>query len=124
MSFRFGLFGILFLFLLFTVIGGIVAIIAVGVVRKKKNDRAQKTVTGATVLSKQVTTQRHPVAGDTSGAHGTTTFHTYQAVFLTADHVQRTFIVDDSTYEQLTEGEHGRLTYQGTRFLGFERDGN
>ena len=112
---------ILFAVLFLIASGGIAAIIVTGVVRKKRNDRAAQTTVDASVLEKHTTVQRHPVAGDTTGAHGYTRFTSRHVTFLTADRAQRTFEVDETVDDALTEGDIGRLTYQGTRFVGFVR---
>ena len=112
---------ILFAVLFLIVSGGIAAIIVTGIVRKKRNDRAAQTTVDASVLEKNTTVQRHPVAGDTTGAHGYTRFTSRHVTFLTADDAQRTFEVDETVYDALTEGDRGRLTYQGSRFVGFVR---
>ena len=112
---------ILFAVLFLIVSGGIAAIIVTGIVRKKRNDRAAQTTVDASVLEKHTTVQRHPVAGDTTGAHGYTRFTSRHVTFLTTDRAQRTFDVDETVYDALTEGDRGRLTYQGSRFVGFVR---
>ncbi len=112
---------ILFVVLFVIVSGGIAAIIVTGIVRKKRNDRAAQTTVDASVLEKHTTVQRHPVAGDTTGAHGYTRFTSRHVTFLTADDAQQTFDVDETVYDALTEGDRGQLTYQGTRFVGFVR---
>ena len=112
---------ILFAVLFLIVSGGIAAIIVTGIVRKKRNDHAAQTTVDASVLEKHTTVQRHPVAGDTTGAHGYTRFTSRHVTFLTADRAQRTFDVDETVYDALTEGDRGQRTYQGTRFVGFVR---
>ena len=94
-------------------------IIAVCVVRKRKNDRAPQTTVEASVLEKRTSVQRHPIAGDTSGAHGYTTFTSCHVTFLLAGGERITLYVDGETYASLSEGDRGRLTVQGTRFIGF-----
>lgn len=124
MSSNFLLTEILIAIVLLAVIGGIVAIIVTSIVRKRRNDLAPQKAANASVLAKHTSTQQHPIAGDASGAHGYTTFTIYHVTFLTDDNAQLEFAVDGTVYDRLTEGVRGRLTYQGTRFLGFQNGGN
>ena len=95
------------------------AVIALCVVRKQKNDRTPQKTVDASVLEKHTSVQRHPIAGDVSGAHGYTTFTSYHVTFLLAGDEQITLYVDDEAYASLSEGDRGQLTYQGTRFIRF-----
>ncbi len=102
-----------------SVAAGVAAIILFVVIRKKKDDRAKPVTLEVTVLSKGISTQRHPVAGDATGAHGYTTLTVYHAVFLKSDGVQLPLEIDREAYETLVEGERGRLTVRGSRYIGF-----
>ena len=60
------------------------------------------------VAKRQNTTHNNqPNAGDISGAHG---FHTME------------LYVSGSEYGVLAEGDKGQLTFQGTRYLTFDRE--
>ena len=78
----------------------------------------------ATVVAKRtdVSLHRHPAAGDASGAHGfhTTTASTCYATFQ-VESGDRMELQVDRDYGLLAEGDRSRLTFQGTRYLGFER---
>lgn len=130
MSFGFGVsaFKIVFLAVSAVVIGGIITIAVSLIANKRRNDRSPILTVDAEVLSKRTDTshQRHAVGGDITGAHG---FHTMSATthyvcFRTADGVCAELTVDGDVYDGLAEGDRGKLTYQGTRFLGFSRDGD
>ena len=62
-------------------------------------------------------------AGDASGVHGfhTTTSTTYYVTFQVESRDRMEFCVSRTEYEMLVEGDTGRLTFQGTRYLLFER---
>ncbi len=77
-----------------------------------------------------VVTKRHDVshsssanAGDITGAHGYTTssFTTYYATFQVESGDRMELAIPGSQYGMLAEGDRGRLSFQGTRFLSFER---
>ena len=78
----------------------------------------------ATVVAKRtdVSLHWHPAAGDASGAHGfhTTTASTCYATFQ-VESGDRMELQVGRDYGLLAEGDRGRLTFQGTRYLGFER---
>ena len=78
----------------------------------------------ATVVAKRtdVSLHRHPAAGDASGAHGfhTTTASTCYATFQ-VESGDRMELQVGRDYGLLAEGDRSRLTFQGTRYLGFER---
>ena len=70
-----------------------------------------------------VSYHRHANAGDMSGAHGfhTTSSTTYYVTFQVESGDRMEFHVSGSEYGMLAEGDTGRLTFQGTRYLSFER---
>ena len=62
-------------------------------------------------------------AGDASGAHG---FHTtsatwYYVTFQVESGDRMEFSVGGTDFGMLAEGDHGNLSFQGTRYLSFER---
>ena len=80
----------------------------------------------ARVVTKRQNTTRHshPAAGDASGAHGfhSTTSTSYYVTFEVESGDRIEFAVRGQDYGMLVEGDTGRLSFQGTRFLGFERN--
>ena len=71
-----------------------------------KNNHSPRLTVPATVVTKrtQVTQQQHANAGDPTGAHG--------------DRME--LRVSRSEYGLLAERNQGNLSFQGTRYLGFE----
>ena len=63
-------------------------------------------------------------AGDLSGAHGyrTSTYTSYYVTFQVESGDRMEFEVDGSDYGLLVQGDIGKLSFQGTRYLGFERN--
>lgn len=102
-----------------------VLIIAKSVSTWNNNNHLPRVTAEADIVSKrtQVTHHQHANAGDPTGAHGfhTTTSTAYYICFQfdTGDRLE--LQVDGKDYETLAEGDHGKLTFQGTRYLGFER---
>ena len=103
----------------------IASVVVKGVAQWSKNNNSPRLTVACVIVDKhtETTTQQMPVAGDASGAHGyhmmtdTTHFVTFQVE--SGDKIE--FTVSGSEYAQLAEGEQGKLTFQGTRYLGFER---
>lgn len=117
----FGLFPVLFI----AVLAFVIFIIAKSVSQQQKNNNAPRLTVYCVVASKrtEVTTHSTPVAGDASGAHG---FHTmtdtsYYVTFQVESGDRIELAVSGSEYGQLSEGDQGKMSFQGTRYLGFER---
>ena len=72
----------------------------------------------------EVSRQRHANAGDVTGAHGYhTSVHTsYYVTFQVVSGDRMEFSVSGSEYGILVEGDYGKLSFQGTRFLEFKRE--
>ena len=96
-----------------------------GAAQWSKNNNSPRLTVECVVVDKRTETMMHqmPVAGDASGAHGyhTTTDTTHFVTFQVESGDKIEFTVSGSEYAQLAEGEQGKLTFQGTRYLGFER---
>jgi hypothetical protein len=79
----------------------------------------------ATCVSKRTSVTHHnePVAGDISGAHGYThsSNTTYYAAFEVESGDRMEFRISGPQYGKLREGDTGTLSFQGTRFLSFDR---
>ena len=79
----------------------------------------------ATVVSKRadISHHHHANAGDATGAHGyhTSTSTSYYVTFQVESGDRMELHMSGSEYGLLIEGDRGNLTFQGTRYLGFER---
>ena len=109
----FDLFGILFPIVFFMVLGTFIMTIAKGLSTWNKNNHSPRLTVEAAVTAKRihVTHHRHANAGDVSGAHG-----------FTDTSSTKYFVTFQVEYGMLADGDTGRLSFQGTRYLGFERD--
>ena len=120
-----GIFKLIFI-LIFLVFLGIFFFTVFKVLReKRKNDRSPRLTVPATIVSKRadMTQRSDPVGGDVTGAHGYTTASstTYYVTFQVESGDRMELTVPGSEYGFLIEGDRGRLSFQGTRFLSFER---
>ena len=106
------LFPLVFLFvlgmMLFTVVGNLR--------RWSKNNASPRLAVPATVAAKRMNVSRHHT--DNTMAH---TFTTYYVTFQVESGDRMELEVDGSDYGMLVEGDTGKLSFQGTRYLGFER---
>lgn len=103
----------------------IVSFVNGGITWHKNNNSPRLTVSAKIVSKRQNTTyHNHPNAGDVSGAHGyhsianTTYYVTFQ--FESGDCME--MAVPGSEYGMLAEQDEGKLTFQGTRYLSFNRE--
>ena len=107
------------------VIGIIIFSLGQGIVTWNKNNQSPRLTVSAVIVAKRknITHQQHANAGGASGAHGfyITTNTTYYVTFQTESGDRMEFRVSGTEYGMLAEGDTGRLTFQGTRYLAFER---
>ena len=115
-----------FIFIIFAiVIVGIITTAVRGVSQWSKNNASPRLTVEAAVVGKRidVTHHQHANAGDQTGAHGyhTTSSTSYYVTFQVESGDRMEFSVGGAEYGMLIEGDRGRLSFQGTRYLGFER---
>lgn len=112
------MFILIFIIIVFTFVKGIATWF-------KNNNSPRLTVSARIVAKRQNTTHNNqPNAGDISGAHG---FHTisstsYYVTFQVDSGDRIELSVSGSEYGVLAEGDKGQLTFQGTRYLTFDRE--
>lgn len=121
----FDLFGLMFTIIFVIVFIVILVTIIKGIGQWNKNNHSPRLTVDATVVTKRIDVKRHnhANAGDTTGAHG---FHTssatfYYVTFQVASGDRMELAVNGREYGILVEGDKGMLTFQGTRYLSFER---
>ena len=94
--------------------------------QRRVNNNSPRLTVEARVVSRRQNVSHHdsPNAGDITGAHGytTTSSTTYYATFQVESGDRLELAIPGSQYGYLAEGDTGRLTFQGTRFLSFERN--
>lgn len=123
MGFEF--FQIIFFVMFILVFGVFVVNIVKGLMQWNKNNHSPRLTVDATVVAKRtnVSHHHHANAGDATGAHGyhTTTSTTYYVTFQFESGDRMELSVSGYEYGMLIEGDRGKLSFQGTRFLGFDR---
>ena len=103
-------------FLMFTVVFVVILVKIVG--QWHNNNQSPRLTVEATVVAKRGHTTHHHDAGNIHHSHSSTTYYvTFQ--FESGDRLE--LHVPHSQFGYLVEGDRGELTFQGTRFLGFER---
>lgn len=99
---------------------------AKGISTWHKNNNSPRLTVSARIVAKRQNTTYHnqPNAGDTSGAHGyhTTSSTTYYVTFQVESGDRIEMSVSGSEYGKLAEGDEGKLTFQGTRYLQFNME--
>ena len=114
----FDLFETLFLILFAVVAVSIVSVAISSLGQWHKNNNSPRLTVSATVVAKRTNVTRHS-NGDNAGLHHTST--TYYATFQVESGDRMEFSLEGNEYGLLVEGDRGNLSFQGTRFLGFQR---
>ena len=121
----FGLMNAIFPIMFITVVGIIIFSLVQRIITWNKNNQSPRLTVPVVVVAKRenITQHQHANAGDSSGAHGfhTTTSTSYYVTFQVESGDRIELCVSGTDYGMLVEGDTGRLTFQGTRYLSFER---
>ena len=116
----FDLFRIMFTIMFFLVIGMFVVTAVQGISQWNKNNHSPRLTVSATVVAKRINVSRHRHGG-ANGHHHYHTSTTYYVTFQVESGDRMELHVSGQEYGLFVEGDSGRLTFQGTRYLGFER---
>ena len=108
------LFSILFPILFLVVLGMILYAIIGNIRTWNKNNHSPRLTVPAAVVAK-----RTEVSPDNTMMH---TFTTYYVTFQVESGDRMELTVDGSEYGMLVESDIGKLSFQGTRYLGFQRN--
>ena len=114
----FGTFGILITVVFVLVIGIFIVVIVKGISQWNRNNRSPRLTVPAAVVAKRTNVSHHHSG---TGMHHTTHSTTYYVTFQVESGDRMELQVAGYEFGMLVEGDHGRLTFQGTRYLGFER---
>jgi len=120
MFFPGGLFAVFFTLIFVIVIGGILFTLISGVRQWHSNNNSPRLTVGAVVTAKRTNVSHHHHSG-ADGAGHTTHSTTYYVTFQVESGDRMELCLSGSEYGMLAEGDRGFLTFQGTRYLGFER---
>lgn len=123
MGYRFGMlfngFGVMFTIMFVIVTGTIIFTLVKGIAQWNKNNNSPRLTVPATVVTKRTKVSRHSSNGADDFHDHTTT--TYYVTFQVKSGDRMELRVTGTEYGMLVEGDNGELTFQGTRYLGFDR---
>ena len=118
-------------FILFFLVFGVILVLFIvtavrGISQWNKNNHSPRLTVPATVVSKRTdisTSMHHHGTGAGAGMHAHTSRSTwYYATFEFESGDRMEFALSGEEYGLLAEGDRGKLTFQGTRYLSFERE--
>ena len=100
---------------IFVLVFGIIIVAMVrGIGEWNKNNHSPKLTVSVTVVAKRSDVDR--------GIETMHTFTSYYVTFQVESGDRMEFEVSDMEYGMLAEGDSGELTFQGTRYLNFQRN--
>lgn len=117
MDFMFSVFPVLFTMVFLLVFGTIVYTIFKNIKQEHKNNQSPRLTVEAKVVTKR-TSYRKSGGRDNHMSPGYTT---YYVTFEVKSGDRMELSVQGHEYGMLVEGDFGELSFQGTRYLGFER---
>lgn len=113
------LFPIMFFAVFIIVIGTFIMAFVKGISQWNKNNNSPRLTVDAFVVDKRTNVSHH--TSNTGGHHHHHTSTTYYVTFQVESGDRMELQVDGSEFGMLCEGDFGKLTFQGTRYLGYER---
>jgi len=107
-----GLFDLFFMVFFFLIVGIILIAVITGIKEWNDNNRSPRLDVDATVRAKRMST---------SGSTETSRMTSYYATFEVESGDRMEFSLSGREYGTLAEGDFGKLSFQGSRYLGFLR---
>ena len=98
---------------------GIFVTIIKGIGQWNKNNHSPRLTVPATIIAKRTNVSHHHHAGEHHHHHTSTS---YYVTFEVESGDRMEFLMAGHEYGLLVEGDKGKLSFQGTRYLGFERE--
>ena len=118
----FTFFQIMFILVFVLVFGMFVVIAVKGISQWNKNNHSPRLTVPAEIVAKRTNvSHHHHHHHGTTGMHHTTHSTTYYVTFQVESGDRMELQVAGHEFGILVEGDKGKLTFQGTRYLGFER---
>lgn len=116
----FSLFSGMFTIIFLLALGILMATIIKGIMQWGKNNASPRLTVSATVVAKRTdVTRRH---GSSIDNHHTFSSTRYYVTFQVESGDRMELQMTGPEYGMLAEGDRGRLTFQGTRYVSFERE--
>ncbi len=119
-GFGFVLFRIMFILAFVLVIGMFLVFAVKGIAQWNQNNHSPRLTVPAVIVAKRTNVTRHHHSG-AGGHHHHHTSTSYYVTFQFGGGDRMELLVSGSEYGMLVEGDQGDLSFQGTRYLGFER---
>ena len=116
----FDMFGIMFSIVFMLVIGMFIMNAIRGISQWNKNNNSPRLTVEAAVVAKRTNVTHHHHGG-ANGHHHHHTSTSYYVTFQVQSGDRMELHVSGHEYGMLVEGDQGLLSFQGTRYLGFER---
>ena len=118
----FTIFQIMFTLVFVIVIGMFIVIAVKGISQWNKNNHSPRLTVPATIVAKRTNVSHHHHHNHAgTGMHHSSTSTTYYVTFQVESGDRMELHVAGHEFGMLIEGDRGLLTFQGTRYLGFER---
>ncbi len=114
------MFEIMFGLVFFLVIGMFIATAVRGIVEWTSNNNSPRLTVPAEIVGKRAHTSRHH--HNNNGHHHTTHTTTYYVTFQVESGDRMELKMTGREYGMFVEGDTGMLSFQGTQYLGFERN--
>ena len=119
-GFGFGMFQIMFFIVFGLAISTVLISLIKGVKEWNKNNHSPRLTVPATVVTKRTDVTRRR-SGGTNGHHHYHTSTNYYVTFEVESGDRMELHLSGPEFGLLVEGDEGKLSFQGTRYLGFER---
>jgi len=117
----FGMFGIMFFVVFVLVVGMFIVVIVRGISEWNNNNHSPRLTVDATVVTKRTNVSHHHHANAGNSGFHSSSSTTYYVTFQMESGDRMEMHVSGSEFGMLVEGDRGKLSFQGTRYLGFER---
>ena len=113
----FQIFPILFFFMFFLILGVFLFLLVRGIREWNRNNHFPRLTVEAYIVAKRFSVSHHHSTNQAACTGSTS----YYATFEVASGDRMELSISASEYGLLAEGDRGNLTFQGTRFLAFDR---
>ena len=114
----FGMFGIMFTLVFLLVMGVFVTTAVRGLRQWNRNNHSPRLTVPATVVAKRTNVSHHH---HSAGVHHTTHSTTYYVTFQVESGDRMELHMTGPEFGMLVDGDKGLLSFQGTRYLDFQR---
>ena len=112
------IFFLLFIVAFVAILGMILVTFVRELSQRNRNNHSPRLTVEATVVAKRQSFSSHRSGGD----HMSTTSSRYYVTFQVESGDRMELQMTGPEYGMLAEGDRGRLTFQGTRYVSFERE--